>query len=588
MAQPYGSRYEIVDKIARGGMADVYRAHDLLLDRPVALKVLFPELSTSETFVERFRREATAAANLAHPNIVSVYDWGREESTYFIVMELIDGETLGSLIHRRGQLEFDYAAAIAADVASALNYANRHGVVHRDVKPGNVLIAEDGHVKVTDFGIARAQTAHEDLTQTGSVMGTATYISPEQAEGRQLDGRSDLYSLGVVLYEMIAGEPPFTGDSTVSVALKQVKEQPPRLATLRPDVPKPLEDIVAKAMRKDPEARYDTAQDFRADLLRFIQRRPVEASREGAGAMVGGPATEAISGLALSSQATEAIPSEFRNSTATIPRVPADKQRKRDNRGTIIAIIAAVLVLAAFIGIFALVRGNFFGNSTPAVATVALPNVVGSSVSQAGRSLTSKGLTYKVTYKKSSTVPQNTVISQSPSAGTSVDKGTSVDLIVSSGPAPVTVPNVVNQTVGNAESQLVPLGFSVATTYVNSSKPNGTVTKQTPSAGVKAAPGSTVTLTVSNGPATVAVPNVVGQPLAQAANTLGTAGLQLGNVSYQSSDTVPNGSVISTNPVSGTQVAPNTSVDVVVSSGSATTTTTSSTTTTTSVTTLPG
>ena len=577
MAQPYGSRYEIVDKIARGGMADVYRAHDLLLDRPVALKVLFPELSTSEAFVERFRREATAAANLSHPNIVSVYDWGREESTYFIVMELIDGETLSSLIRRRGQLEFDYAAAIAADVASALNYAHRHGVIHRDVKPGNVLIAEDGHVKVTDFGIARAQTSNEDLTQTGSVMGTATYISPEQAEGRQLDGRSDLYSLGVVLYEMIAGQPPFTGDSTVSVALKQVKEQAPRLSTLRADVPKPLEDIVAMAMRKDPEARYATAQDFRADLLRFIQRRPVEASREGAG--VGGPATEAISGIALSGQATEAIPSAFSSATTTIPKVPADKQRKRDNRGTIIAILAAVLVLAAFFGIFALVKGNFFGTSKPTVATVALPNVVGSSLSQAGRSLTSAGLTYKVNYKQSSNVPQNTVMSQTPLAGTAVAKGSSVTLTVSSGPAPVTVPNVVDQTVGNAESQLVPLGFSVATTYVNSSKPNGTVIKQDPTAGTKAAPGSTVTLTVSNGPATVAVPNVVGQPLAQAANTLGTAGLQLGNVSYQSSDTVANGSVISTNPVSGTQVAPNTSVDVVVSSGSASTTTTSTTTT---------
>nr|MDA8209000.1 PASTA domain-containing protein [Actinomycetota bacterium] len=227
-------------------------------------------------------------------------------------------------------------------------------------------------------------------------------------------------------------------------------------------------------------------------------------------------------------------------------------------------------------------RGNFFGSPKPTVATVSLPNVVGSSLSEAGKSLTSAGLTYKVTYKQSSAVAQNTVISQNPSAGTNVDKGSSVDLTVSSGPAPVTVPNVVNQTVGNAESQLVPLGFSVATTYVNSSKPNGTVIKQDPIAGTKAAPGSTVTLTVSNGPATVAVPNVVNQPLAQAANTLGTAGLQLGNVTYQPSDTVANGSVISTSPAVGTQVAPNTSVDVVVSSGPTSTTTTTSSTTTTS------
>ncbi len=586
MAQPYGSRYEIVDKIARGGMADVFRARDLLLDRPVALKVLFPELSTSAAFVERFRREATAAANLSHPNIVSVYDWGRSDNAYFIVMELIDGETLASLIKRRGPLEFDYAAAIAADVASALNYAHRHGVIHRDVKPGNVLIAEDGHIKVADFGIARAQTSNEDLTQTGSVMGTATYISPEQAEGKALDGRSDVYSLGVVLYEMLAGVPPFTGDSTVSVALKQVSERAAPLASLRPDVPKPLEDIVAKAMRKSPSERYESAQDLRSDLLRYIQRRPVEAARSAVMESVTSDTTRMIEEVsnASATAATQSIMA-VTTTTSSIPKVSPEMQRKRDNRGTIIAVIAAILVLAAFFGIYALVKGNVFGTPAPVVTTVSLSNLVGDSLTQATSTLTHQGLTYTVAYKTSDTTPQGTVMSQSPTAGTSVTKGTLVTLTVSSGSALIPVPNVLNQTIGNAESLLVPLGFSISTSYVNAPQPNGTVIKQTPTAGTKVSKGAAIALTVSNGPATVAVPNVVNQPLAQAANTLGTAGLQLGNTSYQNSATVPNGSVIATNPAAGVQVAPNSSVDVVVSQGAATTTTTTTTSTTTTTTT---
>ena len=260
MAQPYGSRYEIVEKIARGGMADVFKARDLLLDRSVALKVLFPELSTSEAFVERFRREATAAANLSHPNIVSVFDWGKSDNSYFIVMELVEGQTLSALIKSSPNMGFDHAAAIASDVASALGYAHRHGVVHRDIKPGNVLITNDGHIKVTDFGIARAQSApSEDLTQTGSVMGTASYISPEQAQSQSVDGRSDIYSLGIVLFEMICGQPPFKGESAVSIAMKHVNEPPPAIETLRPGTPQSLVNITMKALSKDPSDRYATA-----------------------------------------------------------------------------------------------------------------------------------------------------------------------------------------------------------------------------------------------------------------------------------------------------------------------------------------
>ena len=215
-------RYELSHLVARGGMAEVYRAHDRLLDRPVALKVLFPELSVDRAFVERFRREAQAAANLSHPNIVPVFDWGEDNGTYFIVMEFIDGRPLSSILRTAGPMHPDRAAEIGADVAIALAYAHRHGVIHRDVKPGNVLITEDGIVKVTDFGIARAINTEESLTQTGAVMGTATYFSPEQAEGMGVDARSDIYSLGVVLFEMVTGRPPFMGDTPVAVASKHV------------------------------------------------------------------------------------------------------------------------------------------------------------------------------------------------------------------------------------------------------------------------------------------------------------------------------------------------------------------------------
>src|SRR5450759_3787463 len=314
--QVFNDRYELVGHIARGGMAQVYLAKDLLLDRPVALKVLFPELSVDRSFVERFRREAQAAANLSHPNIVPVFDWGEDSGTYFIVMEFIDGRPLSAILKTAGPLSADRTADIGAPVAAALGYAHKHGVIHRDVKPGNVLITDEGQVKVTDFGIARAINTEESLTQTGAVMGTATYFSPEQAEGIGVDARSDIYSLGVVLFEMVTGRPPFLGDTPVAVASKHVRDHPPQPRELNPSIPPTFEAIILKSWAKDPNHRYDTSEDLRADRLRFNEGRSVLAMEDPTAMQAALGVTQAV-GAVGGINATKAISAPARTGVGT-------------------------------------------------------------------------------------------------------------------------------------------------------------------------------------------------------------------------------------------------------------------------------
>jgi eukaryotic-like serine/threonine-protein kinase len=565
-------RYELVHLVARGGMAEVYRAHDRLLDRPVALKVLFPELSVDRTFVERFRREAQAAANLSHPNIVPVFDWGEDSGTYFIVMEFIDGRPLSSILRTAGPLHPDRAAEIAADVALALDYAHRHGVVHRDIKPGNVLITDEGQVKVTDFGIARAVNTDESLTQTGAVMGTATYFSPEQAEGLGVDSRSDIYSLGVVLYEMVAGRPPFVGDSPVSVASKHVREQAPAPRQFNPSIPLDLEAIILKCMAKSPEYRYATSVDLRVDLLRFREGREVGATKVPPQTNT----TQVLQGGGTGTGQTQALPQ--------MQTQPPEEEEDKSRTGLYAGVLGVLLIALAVVVLF---LGNTLGwwhlGSTS--SSFSLQNLTNEKLSVAEAKLNSLGLDYVVKSVSSTAADKDTVLSTDPAAGAQVKKGDKITLDVGSGVSSneVQVPNVTGFQIRDALALLKTDGLGVPVqTSATCGEPNGQVCSQNPAPLTMVTKGTSITLFVSTvtptstTSSTVAqshvVPLVTDDTTTAACAAIATQGLVCGPSSgyiFQYSSTVSQNLVITTQPPTGETLQANQTVNLVVSKGPA-------------------
>jgi len=545
MTQPrlLGGRYELDGVVGRGGMAEVYRARDIRLDRIVAIKTLRTDLARDQIFQARFRREAQSAASLNHPSIVAVYDTGEDMTAGlpvpYIVMEYVDGRTVRDLLQEGHRLLPERSLEIIDGVLRALDYSHQAGIVHRDIKPGNVMVTRNGDIKVMDFGIARAMSdAQATMTQTAQVIGTAQYLSPEQARGERVDSRSDLYSTGCLLYELLTGRPPFTGDSPVAIAYQHVRENPVPPSRVDPDVPPWADAIVLKAMAKSPADRYQTAGDMRADLQRAASGMPIAAAPPTRFDMY--PQTQRMGTGTMMAGATSQIPPVEDYGYAGRG---GGGGAGGTSRRWIPWVLGVVLVIAVVGGVaYYLLAG--------AGKTYAVPLVNGEPVATAQAQIKAQHLRSTVTYRNSSTVKANVVINSSPQEGNNVPANTLVTLFVSKGQAPVAVPSVVGQPQNQAEATLQAKGFKVdVKTDATSSAPAGQVTSQDPSGGT-AAPGATITITVSGG--AVSVPSVVGDSQQTASQILTTAGFQVNVQQGSGPAQYANGTVFSQQPANGT------------------------------------
>jgi beta-lactam-binding protein with PASTA domain/tRNA A-37 threonylcarbamoyl transferase component Bud32 len=559
MTQPrlLGGRYELDGVVGRGGMAEVYRARDIRLDRIVAIKTLRADLARDQIFQARFRREAQSAASLNHPSIVAVYDTGEDMASGFpvpyIVMEFVDGRTVRDLLQDGHRLLPERSLEIIDGVLRALDYSHQAGIVHRDIKPGNVMVTRNGDVKVMDFGIARAMSdAQATMTQTAQVIGTAQYLSPEQARGERVDSRSDLYSTGCLLYELLTGRPPFTGDSPVAIAYQHVRENPIPPSRVDPDVPSWADAIVLKAMAKSPADRYQTAADMRADLQRAASGLPVTAAPPTRVEMY--PNTQRMGSDPMMTGRTSAIPpvSDYEYAGQGY-----DRGRGGGGHRWIPWVLGLVLVLGVVIGVaYYLLAGG---------KTYSVPLVNNQPVAAAEQDIAQQHLRSTVVDQPSSNVGKGLVISSNPPEGNNVAANTLVTLYVSTGAAPVSVPYVVGQQENQAQATLQAKQFQVVVkTDPTSTSPSGTVVSQSPSGGT-AAPGSTVTLTVSGG--AISVPSVIGDSQQTANQILTTAGFAVTVQSGSGPAQYANGTVFSQQPNASSMEAKGSTVTIFVQNG---------------------
>jgi eukaryotic-like serine/threonine-protein kinase len=502
-------RYRVEQELGRGGMAKVYRGQDTVLGRTVAIKILAPQFADDQDFVHRFRREAQAAARISNQNLVSVFDTGSDDGVHFIVMEYVDGRTLADLIAGGGRILPDRAIEIGIDVCHALEAAHAQGVIHRDIKPGNIMLDENGRVKVTDFGIARVTSNAETIAQTAAVLGTASYLSPEQAQGQPVDGRSDLYSLGCVLFEMVTGRAPFLGDSPVAVASKHVLEQPTPPSRLNPDVSPDLDAVILRALAKNPANRYQTAEEFREDLERVRRGQPVNATP------------------LLPAGTTQVIDRPASRTAVMPPTAHHEPEPERSNWW--IPVLVTLLILGLLALVLFLLAQSLLDDEPPVTPLVTVPEVIGENRRDAEQIIQEAGLEVgdvTTVPAEDETQEPGTVIDQDPAADEEVEEGTAVNLTVVDQPDLVAIPPLEGSTPEEAQAALVELGLEpVLQDQASDTVEEGLVIGTDPPAGEEVEPASPVSVFVSTGPGTTTVPEVTCLSFNAAQNQLRNAGL---------------------------------------------------------------
>ncbi|WP_406475778.1 Stk1 family PASTA domain-containing Ser/Thr kinase [Streptomyces sp. NBC_01615] len=563
-----GGRYELGHVLGRGGMAEVYLAHDTRLGRQVAVKTLRADLARDPSFQARFRREAQSAASLNHPAIVAVYDTGEDyidgTSIPYIVMEYVDGSTLRELLHSGRKLLPERTLEMTIGILQALEYSHRAGIVHRDIKPANVMLTRNGQVKVMDFGIARAMgDVGMTMTQTAAVIGTAQYLSPEQAKGEQVDARSDLYSTGCLLYELLTVRPPFIGDSPVAVAYQHVREEPQPPSVFDPEITPEMDAIVLKALVKDPDYRYQSADEMRADIEACLDGQPVAATAAMGSVGYGGYPDD---------QPTTALRSTDAQATSMLPPMNPDdggygyddrpdrRRQKKSNTSTILLVVAGVLVLvgAILIGKWAF-SGKDAGNDS-----FKAPNFVSQTYDEATKMAENRDLKLVRTNKTCEDEPKGSVCTQDPTPGTLVKKGDTINLVVSTGAPKVVVPNVTGKTLDEATSILGAdkYQFRIKTKYEESTETENLVLKQNPELGAEVQKGSTITLTVAKKKQQVPVPDVIGKTCDQATAQMAASNLVASCTEVETDDANLVGKVIQTSPVANAQADPGSTVTI--------------------------
>ena len=519
IGRTFNNRYKLTERVGLGGMAEVYRAEDNVLGRTVAVKVMLPQYAADPTFTKRFRQEAASAANLQSPYIVSIYDWGLDGETYYIVMEFLRGTDLKTAIKERGAINQRKAAEIGSQVAQALSVAHAGGIIHRDIKPQNIMIQPDGNIKVMDFGIARAGDA--GLSQTATVLGTAHYVSPEQAQGKELTGASDIYSLGVVLYEATTGKLPFDGQDAVSVAVKQVNELPAPPSTINPNIDPALEAIIMKAMEKDPERRFKDASEMRHILNDYLAGRPVNLGDD-----ISGLKTQVMGGVAPANGTAVMNPVSGANGDAgrtTVNKAYAadanDEGKKKSKRNVVIGVVVALLAVIGIVAAAMALGGN--------QEMVNVPDVSNKPIAEARSELQAAGFTIGTeTEVYNPDVEAGNVVSTDPAAGVQAAKGSSVNITISKGTEQVTVPDLRGMSADEAQRVLASYGLNgqQGDTVFSDDVEENRVAQQDIAAGTTAYKGDTITFHLSKGPETASVPNVQGLDFETARDRLEAAG----------------------------------------------------------------